>query len=178
MAVTASVSRPRTLIIGFGNPLRGDDGVGQAAIAELEVRLSKSVLPHVELLDCLQLTPEMSEPLSTARRAIFIDASVALPPGKVLVHRIWPRHTPSSLGHHFTPQSILLLAATVFQHSPPSYLFTVGVDSMEPGAALSPKVVRALARVVAKIIQRLEQWQTTDAAADRRLRGRRNLVLV
>lgn len=61
---------PSFLIIGYGNELRSDDGVGQ--------RVSDTVatwkLPNVRALSVFQLTPELTENLATVNVAIFVDA--------------------------------------------------------------------------------------------------------
>ncbi|MBD3296393.1 MAG: hydrogenase maturation protease [Candidatus Omnitrophica bacterium] len=73
----------KTVIIGIGSILRGDDGVGPRVIDELEKR---SLPPKVSLyrgdisgLDLLKILPDYS-------RAIVIDASeMGLEPGQVRV---------------------------------------------------------------------------------------------
>src|SRR5579863_2441204 len=67
----------RTLIIGIGNPLRGDDGLGWRAVESLRQIAS---LQEVETVTCHQLTPEMAESVSRAERVVFIDAYVGSPP--------------------------------------------------------------------------------------------------
>ncbi len=58
------------LVIGYGNTLRGDDGVGQL----VAVAVSKWQLPGVIALERHQLTAELAEPLSRAAIAIFVDS--------------------------------------------------------------------------------------------------------
>ena len=68
---------PHTLIIGYGNPLRGDDGVGPRA-AELLVEedgVTSPLLPDgVQVLVCHQLTIELAPQIAEADRLILIDA--------------------------------------------------------------------------------------------------------
>lgn len=45
------------LIVGYGNPIRGDDGVGQAVITEVE----QWNLTNVRSLSLHQLTPEVAQ---------------------------------------------------------------------------------------------------------------------
>lgn len=76
-----------TLIIGYGNPLRGDDAVGFLA-AE---RLSRTIAdPGVTVLAVHQITPELAEPVSRARRVIFMDASVGAERGQIRERPIRP----------------------------------------------------------------------------------------
>ena len=63
------------LVIGYGNTLRGDDGVGPK-VAEAVEALQ---LPGVRTLVCQQLSPEHAEPISRARVVVFVDAAVDAP---------------------------------------------------------------------------------------------------
>lgn len=67
-----------TLIIGYGNPLRGDDGLGWHVAQRLA-----AVLPQhrARIEVCHQLTPELAEPISRADLVIFIDAEDLAPAG-------------------------------------------------------------------------------------------------
>jgi Ni,Fe-hydrogenase maturation factor len=70
------------LVIGLGNPLRGDDGVGWW-LAQRARRLR----PTPRVLQVRQLTPELCVELAAARRVLFIDAWVqppSQPPGCTL----------------------------------------------------------------------------------------------
>ena len=60
------------LVIGYGNTLRGDDGVGPR-VAEAVEKLN---LPGVRTLVCQQLSPEHADPISRVRKVVFVDAIV------------------------------------------------------------------------------------------------------
>jgi hydrogenase maturation protease len=64
----------RKLIIGYGNPLRGDDDVGWEAASRLAAALPSEA---VHILAVHQLTPELAEAVSEADLLIFVDASDA-----------------------------------------------------------------------------------------------------
>ena len=63
------------LVIGYGNTLRSDDAVGPR-VAEAVRELN---LPGVRTLSCGLLTPELSDPISQARKVVFVDASMEEP---------------------------------------------------------------------------------------------------
>ncbi len=65
-----------TLIIGYGNLLRGDDAVGCHAAHELEQHYRDD--PEVEVIATQQLTPEMAEDVSRCGLVLFLDASSAV----------------------------------------------------------------------------------------------------
>ena len=62
-------SRSDNLVIGIGNALRGDDGVGGWLAQRAE-----QWLPAVQLRTVQQLTPELAEDMAAAARVLFIDA--------------------------------------------------------------------------------------------------------
>src|SRR5579884_346516 len=66
-----------TLIIGIGNPLRSDDGLGWA-VAE---QLSQACLPGCVIRMVHQLTPELALWMATVSRVIMIDANREGEPG-------------------------------------------------------------------------------------------------
>ncbi|MCL4804536.1 MAG: hydrogenase maturation protease, partial [Anaerolineae bacterium] len=66
------------LVIGYGNPLRGDDGVGWRVVEALEESLSASSLIAVH-----QLTPELAGTISEVGQVVFVDATAGNSPGEV-----------------------------------------------------------------------------------------------
>jgi hydrogenase maturation protease len=86
---------PGTLIIGYGNPLRGDDGLGWQVAGEL----AKCVDALISAVAVQQLTPELAEPVSDADLVIFVDASCHGEPGSWRCESIRPEsETPQVYG--------------------------------------------------------------------------------
>jgi hydrogenase maturation protease len=129
------------LIIGFGNPLRGDDGLGWRA-AE---RLAAEARPGRHAIACQELTPDLAEPLSRAARAVFIDATIDGEPGMIVVSEL--RASPPQAGafsHHLDPAGLLALAATWYGHAPQAELITVAGAHFDHSEDLSPGAQVAL----------------------------------
>ncbi len=137
------------LIVGYGNPLRGDDGVGQAvarAFAE------ESAIDGVDAVACHQLTPELAERFAAAARVVLIDAAVGHEAGDVSVIPLQPAPAPSSrLDHHVDPRELLRMAQRLYGRSPEAYLVTVAASSLELGEGLSAPVAAALPEVIATV---------------------------
>ena len=76
---------PNLLVIGYGNTLRRDDGVGPG-VAEAVAALG---LPGVQTLACALLTPELAEPVARAGMVVFVDAAVDAP-REVQLRRLEP----------------------------------------------------------------------------------------
>jgi len=137
------------LIVGYGNPLRGDDGVGQAvarAFAE------EAAIDGVDAIACHQLTPELAERFAAAALVVLIDAAAGPEAGAVSVIPLLPAPAPSStLGHHVEPSQLLHMAQRLYGRSPEAYLVTVGAGSLELGEGLSAPVMAALPEVIATV---------------------------
>ena len=73
------------LVIGYGNTLRRDDGVGVRAA---EMMAADSRFAGVEVLMAYQLTPELSLDIATASLVVFIDADVRGLPGSIEVREL------------------------------------------------------------------------------------------
>jgi hydrogenase maturation protease len=67
----------RDLLIGIGNPLRGDDGVGALLVEELAEDLGGLSTSRAELKVVHQLTPELACAVAGVHRVLFVDACVA-----------------------------------------------------------------------------------------------------
>ncbi|MBP7693473.1 MAG: hydrogenase maturation protease [Anaerolineales bacterium] len=133
------------LIIGFGNPLRGDDGLGWRA-AE---RLSAADRPGRRVITCQQLTPDLAEPLSQTGRVVFIDAAVDGEPGQIKIHSLTPAPPePGAFSHQLTPAGLLSLAALWYGGAPQAELITVAGAQFAFSESLSPAVDAAVENVV------------------------------
>ncbi len=128
--------RARLLVIGYGNPLRRDDGFGPH-VAEA---LLENPTPGVEVIAAHQLTPELAEALSQAGRAVFVDAGVTAPPGEIIITDLHPGPLPRSFTHHVMPEHLLELARQLYGHVPPAQAITAGPVCLDNGEGLSPEV--------------------------------------
>jgi hydrogenase maturation protease len=141
----------KTLIIGYGNPLRSDDGLGWHAS-----RLLARVLAgkDVEVLTCHQLTPELAEQLSHCDLAVFIDADSHGAPGEVHRQEVQPGDTSSqSFTHSSTPSGLLASAERLYGHRPQAVSITVSAQTFDFGDKLSSVVSAALPKVVEQVCQ-------------------------
>jgi hydrogenase maturation protease len=134
--VSEATSQPRTsglLVIGYGNPLRGDDGVGPKVAEAIE----ELHLPGVDTLSCHQLSPEHAEPVSRARTVIFVDAAVDAP-NDVQLRQLEPNESSQLMAHAADPRTMLALARDVFGHCPEAWWLTIPAVKLDFGENLSP----------------------------------------
>jgi hydrogenase maturation protease len=138
------------LIIGYGNPLRGDDAFGYRAAEELQALF----IDHREVvvLPVHQLTPELAADIARAGKVIFIDAAAEGEPGKLASRPVLPAAANAApFTHNATPEGLLGMALALYRNAPPAVLYSVRGESFECGAALTPPVERALAEAVREV---------------------------
>jgi hydrogenase maturation protease len=155
MSISPVGPRGRDLVIGYGNPLRGDDGAGWHAAASLtsDPRLAGAVI-----LARHQLAPEVAEDVAYARLVVLVDACGNDAPGTVSVRRVEPGdlHTPA-WSHHLDPATLISLAETLYGTSPPMFLITITGAFFGYRDQLSPPVSRALPKIADTINSLLTQ---------------------
>jgi len=134
------------LVIGYGNPLRGDDAAGPIAAERLARQGFDVVAVH-------QLVPELAERVAAAHTVIFLDADAAIAPGTIEIERIEQAAAPRAFEHHATPAGLLGLARTAYAAQPEAWLIRMGGASFEFGDALSAAAEHAIARTEALVGQ-------------------------
>ena len=145
------------LLIGWGNPLRGDDGVGQAIAAAVK----RWGQPQLEVVEAVQLTPELAPLLAAARRVLFVDAeagAAAVTGGWRLepVQPLEPGVTTAAwssqpLSHHACPGVLLMLAETLYGRRPPAWQLLVAAHACGFGSGLSPATEALLPGALAAV---------------------------
>lgn len=142
----ATEPRRRILVIGYGNPLRSDDGVGWRIADQLPARLQGS---RVEVIQCHQLAPEMADTLRDADLVVFVDAAAEGSPGEWNHERLRAATSNGVFSHGPTAAALLALVHDLYGASPEAHLFTVCGSSFGYGECLSTDVALALPAVVA-----------------------------
>lgn len=145
----------RTLVLGIGNLLMGDEGVGVHVIRQLE----KTALPaDVEILDGGTGAFILLEPMQCATRIVLIDATMdGSPPGTV--RRLTPRYSreyPPTLTAHDIGLKDLLDVFYLSGRHPDIVLLAVSVANMqEMKMDLSPELAGRLPQILDLVLQEL-----------------------
>lgn len=134
------------LVIGYGNTLRRDDGVGPRVAEAVEALR----LPGVRTLVCQQLSPEHADPISLADTVVFVDAAVDAPT-EVQFRRLEPGDTTQLMAHAADPRTMLALSRDVFGHVPKAWWLTIPAVEMSFGEDLSPEAERGMSEAVGRI---------------------------
>lgn len=139
-------NRKNLLVIGYGNTLRGDDGVGPR-VAEAVEALH---LSGVSTLVCQQLSPEHAAPIALAENVIFVDAAVDAP-DEVQFRPLEPNDKSQLMAHAADPRTMLALSRDVFGHVPHAWWLTIPAEKMEFCEELTPAAQRGCREAVQKI---------------------------
>lgn len=140
----------RTLIIGYGSPIRGDDAIGPLAADAL----ATGPLPAgVHVLARHVLTAELVEDIAAADRVIFLDAAANGPPGEVRVRKLHPDATAvSTMAHFLDPRELLAWCQTLYHHEPQAWLVSAaGLSFDYAHYSLSPPAAAALDPMLEKV---------------------------
>jgi hydrogenase maturation protease len=129
----------KILVYGFGNPARGDDGLGPALAAAMD----GLALPGVEVDANYQLTVEDAAEIAEYAAVVFVDAA-AVGPAPFWFSRIDDASIGSAsvLGwssHSVSPTQVVSLARDLFHSQAPAYLLAIrGYAFGELEETLSP----------------------------------------
>ncbi|MCP9817226.1 hydrogenase maturation protease [Synechococcus sp. GreenBA-s] len=148
----------RRLVIGIGNSLRQDDGVGWHVAEALAARVEAGALAELEVLAVQQLTPELVEPIAAAGAVVLVDAVITAAgagPAGLEPLRLEPLHPagasgPAPLTHHATPGALLALAMALHGTGPPAWqlLIPIAATATGFGEELSPGASARLAEAL------------------------------
>lgn len=125
----------RTLLIGYGNPDREDDGVAWHILRALVIKMGlpaptsyEDEFPQnaqVDFAFYLQLTPEMAEDIAQYERVCFVDAHTGNIPEPIRLIDVESDFQRSPFTHHLTPQSLLSICETIYGKKPDAALLSV-----------------------------------------------------
>lgn len=149
------------LVIGYGNPLCGDDGVGPYVMEPMSLETEEWHL-EVEYLTLRQLTPELAEPISRAQIVIFVDAAAGGTVGEITCSELMPstKALPMPQGaftHHVNANLLLESARLLYGNCPAAYLYTINGENFNLGDSFSAKVESALPSLLEQLKARILQ---------------------
>jgi hydrogenase maturation protease len=155
----------RTLVIGYGSPIRGDDAIGPLAAEALAAR---PPAPGVTVLARHVLTAELAADLAAADRAIFLDAESGATPGAVRVRELHPDAARAgTMAHFHDPRELLAWCEALYGRAPRAWLVTAGGANFDYAhCRLSPAAGTALAAMLAEV-RRLVAGGTAPPAGGR-----------
>jgi hydrogenase maturation protease len=159
----------KTLVVGLGNPILGDDGVGWQIASELQ---NVDTIPSDVTIECMAIGGiSLMESLIGFDRAIIIDSIVThqAPIGSVKFFKLGDLPNPS-LGHMSSAHDTSLQDALQIGHALDAYLpndiTVVTVESQKVyyfSESLTPPVAEAVPEAINIIKQLLLESYPTDS---------------
>ena len=154
----------RILVVGLGNILLRDEGVGVHVIQILKDRFRFS--PEVEIVDGGTLGLDLLPLLENRDRVLFVDAvDFGREPGYVgeIEGDSIPSKLQTRLSVHHVGLSDLLLAAA-WMDMKPERVCLIGIqpESVEVGLALSECIKSKTEELISRAIAKLEGWDVTS----------------
>lgn len=131
------------LVVGYGNPLRRDDGAGPAVAGRFAGR------PGVRVVVAQQLVPELADELGKCERVVFVDAAAGA--DRVEVRPLAPANVEPALGHSGDPAWLLGLTAAVYGKRPAAWLVTIPARDLGFGEGLTVATAAAVENAVARV---------------------------
>lgn len=128
-----------SLVIGYGNDLRSDDGAGRV-VAE---RIEALALPGVTVKSVIQLTPELALEISEFDTVVFVDASVEVAETTATPVMAGPLDR-TAMSHYSTPESLLEMTATVGDLPSKAVAVSIPVTDIGLGMELTPLTAAAV----------------------------------
>jgi len=136
------------LVIGIGNPLRSDDGVGPYVADCIEAKGIKGVKVWITQ----QLLLENLERMLGFSRVILVDASVDGPPLDFRPIEKNTGHVVSS-SHHLSAETFVSIARSIYHKEMNLQLCSIRGNCFEVGDKISPQVL-ACAKEAVELICR------------------------
>lgn len=153
-------STPKTLILGVGNLLASDEGVGIHVIQRLHAEYQFP--EEVQLLDGGTLGMDLLFYLENVSHLLLVDAvETDHPPGTLI--RLENDEVPAYFSLKMSPHQVgvpdMLFAAKLRDLYPQEVvLWGVQPGSLEIGLDLSPPVAAQVETLVGKVIEELTRW--------------------
>lgn len=140
---------PALLIIGIGNPSRGDDALGPLLIERLEALAP----PGVELLTDFQLQVEYALDIQGRAQVVFVDASLDATAPFVFTPVVAVEDASYS-SHELSPGAVLHACRKLFGEPPPAYVLAIRGQAFELGEGLSASAAANLEAALDFLAQR------------------------
>lgn len=154
----------RVLVVGIGNPDRGDDAVGPAVVQVLAERLPDDVLMRTRSGNMLALIDDWAG----FDAVVCIDAAAPMgAPGRI--HRIdattdtLPRDMSCTSSHAFGLAETIALARTLSRAPRDIVVFAVEGRSFDGGAGMTADVAAAVDPAADRVVAEVERLRRHDA---------------
>jgi hydrogenase maturation protease len=141
---------PRVLVLGYGNPGRQDDGLGPAAVAQIE----SLGWPNLTAFDNYQLNIEDAMDVADHDVVWFVDAAKD-GPSPYAVRELSPAPSIEFTSHLMRPEAILAIARQCYGATPRAFLLAIRGFEFEFIEALTPGATDNLRAALAMLTDKI-----------------------
>ncbi len=164
----------RTLVVGFGNAYRRDDGVGRAVVNRLRERLGHPSLdPNddgfndlgrpIDTVVMHQLAPDLGEDLKGYDLVIFVDAHTDTLDEEICTAELRAEHKTPFVYHQTHPATVLDVAEQIHGEAPEGYVVSLRGYDFDFGEGLSEQTEALLEPAVEKVLGLIGEDAASDA---------------
>jgi hydrogenase maturation protease len=169
----------RTLVAGFGNLYRRDDGVARFVVNELRERLGREPLDEmddgfgdlghpVDTVVLHQLVPELAEDLHAYDLVIFVDAHVASGISEPIhEERLEVIYRAPFVYHQTHPSTVLALTMQLYDSAPRAILLSLLGSDFDFGQGLSEETAALVTPAVDRIMALASEPAASHGEAQR-----------
>jgi FdhD protein len=162
----------KTLIIGYGNRDREDDGAGwymlsrlartwQLDVPELPGDSVETTDGRLKLIYLFQLLPEMAEDLADYDQVIFLDAHNSDQLAEVVFEAVTPKPSHSAFTHHLSAEELLSITHTLGKPLPEAWMASVRGHSFRFSQELTPQTAASVDVAVQRVLELLDEADNT-----------------
>ena len=150
----------KPLILGVGNILLSDEGVGVRVVQELEKR--PEIQPHFDVIDGGTCGMELLDAMANREHLIIVDAVLAnKQPGEIVV--LHDEQVPTFFSRKISPHQLGIcdvLSALKLTDEFPQNLCLIGIqpESLEAGIGLTETIQKTLPNVFATLNQVIDDY--------------------
>jgi len=155
--------KKRTLVIGFGNLDRADDGVAFSVVNAFRKRLGQTALEEdstgldnlegqVDSAFIAQLVPEMIDLLDGYEQVIFVDAHVDPALEKLHCGAVSPDEAGLTFTHHMSPATLLAFFSALHGRDLEGHLVSILGHNFDLHRDLSPETLPLVEAAVEMIL--------------------------
>ena len=137
----------KSLVIGYGNSLRSDDGIGRR-VAEI---VHSWHCPAMKSLSLPQLTPEIAADIAQADVVIFVDACQTVGTDTIELYALQPVDDAPIRSHFSNPQAILSLTKMLYGKCPQAWQLAIPGVNWQIGDRLSSVAEKGVAQALIQI---------------------------
>jgi hydrogenase maturation protease len=147
------------LVLGYGSTLRRDDSAGPLLAEEL----AAAGYPGVQVVACVQLSPEHAALVAEAGAVVFVDAMVG-GDERVRLLPLDPAPSGRVTTHALGPETLLAMVRDVYGHVPRAWLLPVPAEDFGFGEQLSA-LTQAGMTEARRVLDHFVQYQLARRAA-------------